>query len=102
MKQTGRITIYMNKIGFENKIALLFVFIGGFWFVLSNKLFYFLVDDGLLLIKLRVYSGWFYVIIFAIIFYIILKRHLVKLRETNQKLNNNYLAALVKNPFVVA
>lgn len=51
----------------------------------SDKLLGYLIRDPDTLTRIQTYKGWFYVIITAFLFYTLLKSHLVKIRNAEQK-----------------
>jgi signal transduction histidine kinase/CheY-like chemotaxis protein len=75
----------MYKLKFEYRIIAGYVIIGGLWILFSDKILNYFISDPNLLTEIQTFKGWFYVIITAILFYIILKGHLVKIREAEQK-----------------
>lgn len=75
----------MQKIKFEYRITIGYLIIGCIWIVFSDKILNYLIRDPDLLTRFQTYKGWFYVIITAVLFYLILKRHLVRLRNAEHK-----------------
>jgi signal transduction histidine kinase/ActR/RegA family two-component response regulator len=75
----------MQKLKFEYRITLAYLIIGGIWIVFSDKLLNFFIKDPDFLTRFQTYKGWFYVIITSILFYSFLNRHLVKIRNAEQK-----------------
>lgn len=75
----------MQKIKFEYRIIVAYVIIGGLWILFSDKLLSYLISDPQLLTLLQTFKGWFYVLVTAILFHLILKNHLVKIREAEQR-----------------
>jgi len=76
----------MPKLKFEYKVTVAYIFIGGIWILFSDKILYFFIQDSYLLTKLQSYKGWFFVITSSILLFLFLKNHLIKLRNTEQKL----------------
>ena len=79
----------MRKIKFEYKITVAYAIIGGVWILFSDKLLLVFIGNSEGLTRMQTYKGWFYVIITALLFYSFLKRHLVKIREAEQKAKEN-------------
>lgn len=75
----------MLKIKFEYRIIGGYVIIGCLWILFSDKLLQLFINDPLLLTRIQTAKGWFYVIITAILFYLLLKNHLAKIRKAEQK-----------------
>jgi signal transduction histidine kinase len=75
----------MQKLKFEYRITAAYLLIGGIWIVFSDKLLNLFFHDPDLLTRLQTFKGWFYVIITGLLFYALLKRHLVKIRNAEQK-----------------
>jgi signal transduction histidine kinase len=70
---------------FEYKAILLYLILGSLWIAFSDNLLRYFVSDPAILTRLQTYKGWFYVCVTAVLFYIILKRHLVKLRNAENR-----------------
>jgi signal transduction histidine kinase len=89
----------MQEIRFEYKITALYILIGGLWISSSDMLLGYFVRDPELLTTLQTYKGWFYVLITSILFYMILKRHLVRLREAEFRAreSDNLKTAFLRN-----
>jgi signal transduction histidine kinase/ActR/RegA family two-component response regulator len=75
----------MQKLKFEYRITAGYIIVGGLWIVFSDKLLGYLIRDPDSLTRIQTYKGWFYVIITAFLFYSLLKSHLVKIRNAEQK-----------------
>lgn len=75
----------MRKIKFEYKITAAYAIIGGIWILFSDNLLFYFIGDLDLLNRAQTYKGWFYVIITAILLYLFLKKHLVKIRDAEKK-----------------
>ena len=75
----------MQKLKFEYRIISGYIIIGGIWIVFSDKLLNYFIREPDLLTRIQTFKGWFYVLITAILFYSLLKSHLVKLRKAEQK-----------------
>jgi signal transduction histidine kinase/ActR/RegA family two-component response regulator len=73
------------KIRFEYRITAGYFIVGVLWILFSDLLLSCFIKDPLLLTRLQTLKGWFYVIITAILFYLILNRHLAKLRTAELK-----------------
>jgi signal transduction histidine kinase/ActR/RegA family two-component response regulator len=75
----------MNKIGFEYRITAGYFIVGVLWILFSDIMLSSMIKDPDLLTNFQTLKGWFYVIITAILLYLILKRHLIKLRNAEYK-----------------
>jgi signal transduction histidine kinase len=75
----------MQKLNFEYRITAGYIIVGGLWIVFSDKILGYLIRDPDSLTRIQTYKGWFYVIITAFLFYSLLKSHLVKIRNAEQK-----------------
>jgi signal transduction histidine kinase/CheY-like chemotaxis protein len=75
----------MQKLKFEYRIIVGYILIGGIWIIFSDKLVNYFVREPDLLTRIQTFKGWFYVIITAILFYLLLKSHLIKIRNAEQK-----------------
>lgn len=80
----------MKNLKFEYKITLIYIIIGGLWILFSDRLLLFLAfNNADLLSKLQTYKGWFYVIVTAVLFFLFIKKHLEKLRDTEAELKKH-------------
>jgi signal transduction histidine kinase len=75
----------LRKIKFELRITAGYILIGGLWILFSDELLNFFIEDPHLVARLQTYKGWFYVVITSLLFYSLLKKHLVELRIAEQK-----------------
>lgn len=75
----------MQRIKFEYRITLGYLIIGGLWIIFSDLILNSLIKDQVLIAKVQTFKGWFYVAITAILFYLILNKHLVKLRKAEKE-----------------
>jgi signal transduction histidine kinase/ActR/RegA family two-component response regulator len=75
----------MRKIKFEYRIIAGYIIVGGIWIIFSYKVLNYFIRDPDLLTRIQTFKGWFYVLITAILFYSLLKSHLVKIRNAEQK-----------------
>jgi signal transduction histidine kinase len=75
----------MRNLKFEYKITAIYSILGGLWILFSDKLLNYFIQDINLSTKIQTYKGWFYVIVTALLFYSVLKKHLVKIRDAEQK-----------------
>lgn len=75
----------MPKLKFEYRITAAYLLIGGLWILFSDRVVDSFIEDPDVLTSVQTVKGWIYVLITAILFYIVLKRHLVRLREAEKK-----------------
>lgn len=75
----------MPKLKFELKITVIYLIIGSLWIIFSDRFVSHLTSDIYILSELQTYKGWFYVFITSILFYLLLKSHLKKLRKAEQE-----------------
>jgi len=73
------------KMKFEYRLVAGYLIIGGIWILFSDKLLSLFFRDPDILTQLQTVKGWFYVIVTAILFYVLLKIHLVKIRTAEQR-----------------
>jgi len=88
----------MIKLKFEYRIAFAYLIIGGIWIKFSDKLLDAFIEDADFLTETQTFKGWFYVTVTALLFYLFLKKHLNKLRNTELELekHKNNLQRLVE------
>lgn len=79
----------MQKIKFEYKITAIYLLVGGLWILFSDQILFYFIKDIDLLTQLQTYKGWFYVIITAYLFFLLIEKHLVKIRNAEQKAKEN-------------
>ncbi len=89
----------MDKLKFEYRIIAGYIVVGGLWIIFSDNILNSFITDSEFLTTAQTFKGWFYVIITAILFYYILKSHLVKIRDAEQKAidSDNLKTAFLQN-----
>jgi signal transduction histidine kinase/CheY-like chemotaxis protein len=75
----------MVKVKFEYKILIAYLLVGGMWISFSDRLVQNIVSDPNYLTQVQTYKGWFYVLVTGVLFYLILKKHLIKIRKAEKK-----------------
>lgn len=75
----------MKKLSFELRITVFYLLLGGLWIAFSDTFFHSLIDDEDVLVVVQMVKGWIYVLVTGVLFYIILRRHIMKLRQAEQK-----------------
>lgn len=75
----------MSELKFEHKFLIAYLLIGGLWILSSDWFVQNLISDIGLLTTIQTYQGWFYVLITGVLFYCLLKKHLVKVRFAEKK-----------------
>ncbi|MFW6035149.1 MAG: HD domain-containing phosphohydrolase [Halothermotrichaceae bacterium] len=78
------------KLKNENKIILFYLLIGLFWIAFSDRIVSLIAQSHDLHLIMQTYKGWAYVIITAVIFYIILHKAMDSMRKQKQKLQESY------------
>lgn len=73
------------KTKFEYKFTILYILLGGLWIIFSDKILVSFIKDPVLITEFQTYKGWFYVLMTSILFYVILKQHLTKLRNAERR-----------------
>ncbi|MDP3462076.1 MAG: ATP-binding protein [Bacteroidales bacterium] len=88
----------MRKIKFEYKLAFSYLLLGGIWIIFSDKLLSSIIYDIRILTEIQIFKGWFYVIVTAILFFLFIKNHLTKLRDTEIELEHhkNHLERMIQ------
>lgn len=74
------------KLKEEVKIVLIYLIIGFSWIYFSDKILLVLIGESIQINQLQTYKGTLFVVITAIIFYILFKKYLNNLREQKKKL----------------
>ncbi len=75
----------MSKFKFEYKILISYLLVGGLWISFSDRLVQNMIFDPDYLTKAQTYKGWFYVLVTGVLFYLLLKKHLVKIRNAEKQ-----------------
>jgi signal transduction histidine kinase/CheY-like chemotaxis protein len=75
----------MQKLKFEYRIIAAYILIGGVWIIFSDKVLNYFVKEPDLLTRIQTFKGWIYVLITALLFYYLLKSHLAKIRNAEQR-----------------
>ena len=79
----------MQKIKFEYKITIIYAIVGSLWILFSDELLHFFIKDTDFLTEMQTYKGWFYVFITAILLFSFLQKHLINLRNAEQRAKEN-------------
>lgn len=79
----------MAKFRFEYRITLAYLLVGVIWIIFSDRLINAFISDRELLTQIQTYKGWFYVVVTAVLFFLFLKKHLARLRKTEEELENH-------------
>jgi len=87
----------MKNLKFEYKLSLLYLLIGGIWIIFSDKMLSSMSNDIDFLTKTQMYKGWFYVVVTTILFFLFVRNHLTKLRDTELELEHhkNHLEQMI-------
>jgi signal transduction histidine kinase len=75
----------MGKIKFEYFFTGLYLLLGSLWILFSDRILIIFIKDPVILTHFQTYKGWLFVAVTSVIFFIILKKHLLKLRTAEQK-----------------
>lgn len=79
----------MQKIPFEYRISIVYFLVGCLWILFSDRALQIFTHDIHRFSHLQTYKGWFYVIVTTVIFFLFLKKHLKKLRRTENELEKH-------------
>jgi PAS domain S-box-containing protein len=99
----------IRNFKFEFKITLNYLVFGLLWILFSDELLDFLLKDHELLTKFQTYKGAFFILVTSGFLYLLVKRHMQRLRLAENKLiesechykalfNNNQSVILLVNP----
>lgn len=80
----------MTDKNYALKISLVYLVFGLLWILFSDTLVWYLPSNKEALAFISVIKGWLYVILTAIIIYIMSSRYIKKLSQANQHLQNSY------------
>lgn len=79
----------MRNIKFEYKFLVIYLLIGGVWILLTDLVVESLASDTHLLTHSQTLKGLFYVVITALIFFLIIRRYLKQLRKAEEKIRES-------------
>jgi len=79
----------MKILKFEYQITLAYWIIGSLWILFSDNILSSNINNTDLLTHGQTYKGWFYVIVTGVLFFFFLKKHLSRLRKTEQELEHH-------------
>ncbi|MBE9469392.1 MAG: hypothetical protein IMY72_13890, partial [Bacteroidetes bacterium] len=79
----------MKKLKFEYRITIVYLLLGSFWILFSDKFLNTIIDDINFLTEIQIFKGWFYVFVTGLIFFLFIKKHLKKLRLTENELQEH-------------
>lgn len=71
------------------KIAAIYALAGGLWILLSDKALELLIPDPFLIQKIQTIKGWVYVLITALLVYMLVRRHLYNLSRAQKRLERS-------------
>lgn len=87
-----------NNLKYENmKICFIYLLIGFIWILFSDKVISIFTNNNEMLIKISTYKGWLYVIITAVILYILIKAFINKVEAAENKLQESYEELMAAN-----
>lgn len=72
------------------KIIRIYMLLGGFWILFSDKILDVMINDHNLYIRIQTYKGWFYIVITGIIFYYIIKSKIMQFKDATDKIHQGY------------
>jgi signal transduction histidine kinase len=79
----------LKKVKFEYKFLIIYLIIGGLWILLTDLLAVSIFSDTHLLTHFQTYKGLFYVAVTAVIFFLIIRSYLKKLRKAEEKIRES-------------
>jgi len=78
-----------KKIRFEHILTAAYLLAGGLWIIFSDRLLNSVISDPELITEIQTFKGWFYVVVTGIFFFLVLRKHLNRLRETETELQQH-------------
>lgn len=79
----------MARIKFEHRITFIYITLGAVWILFSDSILKLFISDIDNLSEVQTLKGVSYVVITAIFFYFFIRKHLSKLRNTEQELEKH-------------
>lgn len=79
----------MLKFKFEYRITLIYLVIGGLWILFSDRLLESFLSDVNKVTQIQTYKGWFYVSVTGILLFLLVKKHLTKLRQAENEVQRH-------------
>ncbi len=77
---------FPDGMGIPLKIAAIYAVAAGLWILFSDELLAWLANDPATLTRLSIVKGWFFVVITAVLLYLLVKRYITLLRYRDQHL----------------
>jgi PAS domain-containing protein len=74
------------RAGLNVRIAAIYVLLGGFWILFSDRVLAFFIADPLALTRFQTYKGWFYVAATAALLYVLIRRFAEERRSAGEAL----------------
>ncbi len=95
---------FLRNIRLEYKVTFSYLIFGFLWILFSDALLDRLVPDDSLLTQFQTYKGIFFILITSALLYVLVKGHMVELKNAGDKLReseNHYKALFVDNLSVI-
>ncbi|MFA6617781.1 MAG: histidine kinase dimerization/phospho-acceptor domain-containing protein [Candidatus Neomarinimicrobiota bacterium] len=77
---------------FEYKITLAYLSFGVLWILFSDQILNSLISEEIQRANIQMYKGWFYVLLTAVFLFFLVRKHLKKLRDTEDILEQKNTA----------
>lgn len=74
-----------KTLRFEHKIIIAYLLVGGLWILFSDKMILLFTDDLATISRYQTIKGWLYVLVTAVLFFLILRWYIVRLRKALDK-----------------
>lgn len=101
--RTSNLVFFVDKMmkikEFEYRFVIYYLIIGGSWIIFSDRILEFFVTDPATMTTIQTYKGWLYVIVTAFVFFLLIRKHVRKLREAelHAKESDRMKAAFLHN-----
>ena len=99
MRRHPKQSSIFRKKSIPLKIVLIYAIIGGLWVLLSDKFILTLFDDPATREMVGIYKGWFFVLVTALLLFVLIDRYWINIKATEQRLRENqrFLSTLMNN-----
>ncbi|MGE5457346.1 MAG: GAF domain-containing protein, partial [Methanococcaceae archaeon] len=88
-----------------HRIIMTYVFVGGLWILFSDALLKSLSTDPVIITRIAVLKGWFFVFFTAVLLYIMIKKNLYEIKRAHLKISfseEKFAKAFQKSPDLIA